>query len=116
MEDNLIFTRRLWAEINMNCIRENYEAIRERIGEGVKLCCVVKADGYGHGAVEICKLYHELGVDFLAVSNLDEALELRRADITEPILILGYTPRSVPPKHFAGGLQPRLCEGALALL
>ena len=92
MDDNLIFTRRLWAEVNMNAIRENYEAIREAIGKGVKLCCVVKADGYGHGAVEICKLYHELGVDFLAVSNLDEALELRRADITEPILILGYTP------------------------
>ena len=76
----------------MNSIRENYEAIRNAIGEGVKLCCVVKADGYGHGAVEICKLYHELGVDFLAVSNLDEALELRRAEIDEPILILGYTP------------------------
>ena len=92
MEENLIFTRRLWAEINMDSIRENYEAIRSAIGEGVKLCCVVKADGYGHGAVEICRLYHELGVDFLAVSNLDEALELRRADIREPILILGYTP------------------------
>ena len=76
----------------MNSIRENYETIRAAIGEGVKLCCVVKADGYGHGAVEICKLYHELGVDFLAVSNLDEALELRRAEIMEPILILGYTP------------------------
>ena len=92
LEENLLFTRRLWAEINMDSIRENYETIRKTIGEGVKLCCVVKADGYGHGAVEICRLYHELGVDFLAVSNLDEALELRRADITEPILILGYTP------------------------
>ena len=92
LEDNLIFTRRLWAEINMNSIEENFKAIRNAVGEGVKLCCVVKADGYGHGAVEICKLYHKLGVDFLAVSNLDEALELRRADITEPILILGYTP------------------------
>lgn len=92
MEKNLIFTRRLWAEINMDCIRSNFEAVRGAIGDGVKLCCVVKADGYGHGAVEICRLYHELGVDFLAVSNLDEALELRRADITEPILILGYTP------------------------
>ena len=92
MEDNYIFTRRLWAEIDMDCIRSNFEAVRGAIGDGVKLCCVVKADGYGHGAVEICKLYHELGVDFLAVSNLDEALELRHADSTEPILILGYTP------------------------
>lgn len=88
----MIFTRRLWAEINMDAIRENYQAIRAAVGEGVKLCCVVKADGYGHGAVEICKLYHELGVDFLAVSNLDEALELRRAGIDEPVLILGFTP------------------------
>lgn len=76
----------------MDSIRANYEAIRSAIGEGVKLCCVVKADGYGHGAVEISRLYHELGVDFLAVSNLDEALELRKAEISEPILILGYTP------------------------
>lgn len=92
MEDNLIFTRRLWAEINMDAIRWNFEAIRAAVGEGVKLCCVVKADGYGHGAVVISRLYHELGVDFFAVSNLDEALELRRAGITEPILILGFTP------------------------
>ncbi len=76
----------------MNAIRANFEEIRSAIGEGVKLCCVVKADGYGHGAVEICRLYHELGADFFAVSNLDEALELRRADVTEPILILGFTP------------------------
>ena len=92
MQDNMIFTRRLWAEINMNAVKANYEAIRNAIGPDTKLCCVVKADGYGHGAVEICRLYHELGVDFLAVSNLDEALELRRAEIEEPILILGYTP------------------------
>ena len=92
MDNQLIFTRRLWAEINMDSVRANYEAIRASIGEGVRLCCVVKADAYGHGAVELCKLYHELGADFFAVSNLDEALELRRADIGEPILILGYTP------------------------
>ena len=91
-EDKLIFTRRLWAEINMNSVEANYQAIREAIGEGVKLCCVVKADAYGHGAVELCKLYHRLGADFFAVSNLDEALEIRDAGIEEPILILGYTP------------------------
>jgi len=83
-ENKLIFTRRLWAA--------NYETIRAAVGAGTKLCCVVKADGYGHGAVELCKLYHKLGADFFAVSNLDEALELRDNDIAEPILILGYTP------------------------
>ena len=91
-EDKLIFTRRLWAEINMNSVEANYNAIRGAIGDGVKLCCVVKADAYGHGAVELCKLYHKLGADFFAVSNLDEALEIRDAGIDEPMLILGYTP------------------------
>ena len=92
MENKMIFTRRLWAEINMNAVKANFEAIRRSIGDSVKLCCVVKADGYGHGAVPLCQLYHELGADFFAVSNLDEALELREAQIDEPILILGYTP------------------------
>ena len=92
MENKMIFTRRLWAEINMNAVTANYKAIRAAIGDGVKLCCVVKADAYGHGAVELCKLYHTLGADFFAVSNLDEALEIREAGIEEPILLLGYTP------------------------
>lgn len=91
-EDKLIFTRRLWAEINMNAVEANYHAIRSTIGSDVKLCCVVKADAYGHGAVELCHLYHKLGADFFAVSNLDEALEIRDNGIEEPILILGYTP------------------------
>ncbi|MBQ7965910.1 MAG: alanine racemase [Ruminococcus sp.] len=88
----MLFTRRLWAEINMDAAISNYHAIKEKIGEDTKICCVVKADGYGHGAVELAKLYSELNCDYFAVSNLDEALELRDADIKEPIVILGYTP------------------------
>ena len=92
MDNKMIFTRRLWAEINMDCVKANFEAVRASVGEGVRLCCVVKADAYGHGALELCRLYHELGADFFAVSNLDEALELREGGVEEPILILGYTP------------------------
>ncbi len=76
----------------MDAAINNYHAIKNQIGEDTKLCCVIKADGYGHGAVELAKLYSELKCDYFAVSNLDEALELRDADIKEPILILGYTP------------------------
>ena len=76
----------------MDAAIRNYHAIKNKIGENTKICCVVKADGYGHGAVELAKLYSELNCDYFAVSNLDEALELRDAGITEPILILGYTP------------------------
>lgn len=92
MENKKIFTRRLWAEVNMDSIKHNFEQIRAKLESDTKLCCVIKADGYGHGAVEIAKLYSKLGADFFAVSNLDEALELRNAEIKEPILILGYTP------------------------
>ena len=76
----------------MDAAISNYHAIKEKIGEDTKICCVVKADGYGHGAVELAKLYSELNCDYFAVSNLDQALELRDADIKEPIVILGYTP------------------------
>ena len=76
----------------MDAAISNYHAIKNKIGEDTKICCVVKADGYGHGAVELAKLYSELNCDYFAVSNLDEALELRDADIKEPIVILGYTP------------------------
>lgn len=92
MENKKIFTRRLWAEINMNCIEHNFLEIKKNLDKKTKICCVIKADGYGHGAVTIAKKYSELGADFFAVSNLDEAIELRRAKLSEPILILGYTP------------------------
>ncbi len=76
----------------MDAAISNYHAIKNQIGEDTKICCVIKADGYGHGAVELAKLYSELKCDYFAVSNLDEALELRDAGIKEPIVILGYTP------------------------
>ncbi len=89
MED---YFRRTWAEINLNDIEHNYRVIKNCIDKRVKLCCVVKADAYGHGSKELAALYEKLGADFFAVSNLEEAIELRRSSITKPILILGYTP------------------------
>lgn len=84
--------KRTWAEVDLCALEENFKAIRAHIGEDTKLCCVVKADGYGHGAVKLSELYSKLGADFFAVSNIDEALELREHGIKEPVLILGYTP------------------------
>lgn len=52
---------------------------------------MVKANGYGHGAVQLSKLFEKLGADYLAVSNIEEAIQLRNADVAIPILILGYT-------------------------
>lgn len=84
-------SRRTWAEVDLTAARHNFNIIKEK-AKGCKICCVVKADGYGHGANVLSKLYEDLGADFLAVSNIDEAEELRVYGITLPILILGYTP------------------------
>lgn len=86
------FVKRTWAEISLDAIARNFKQIKAKIPNTAKLCCVIKADGYGHGAVELARLYQELGADFFAVSNIDEGIELRSSGITLPVLILGYTP------------------------
>ena len=84
--------RRTWAEIDLDALRHNYQTLRAHIGAGVKFLGVVKADAYGHGAVEVGSVLQSEGCDYLAVSSLDEAMELRHGGITMPILILGHTP------------------------
>ena len=84
--------KRTWAEISLENIRHNYRAIRAALPGGCRFLGVVKADAYGHGAVQVAMLLQESGADYLAVSCLDEALELRRGGIFMPILILGHTP------------------------
>ena len=84
--------RRTWAEIDLDALAHNYHTLRRRVGSDVKFLGVVKADAYGHGAIQASLLLQELGADYLAVSSMDEAEELRRGGITMPILILGYTP------------------------
>jgi alanine racemase len=95
--------RDTWAEVSLEAIKHNTEEFKKYIGECVGLMAVVKADGYGHGAVPVAKAAVEAGADYLAVAILDEAIELREAGITEPILVLGYTPtRSIRQAVIAG--------------
>lgn len=84
--------RPVWAEINLDNFDHNVKAINGLLREGVEYIGVVKADGYGHGAVELAQVLVDNGIKWLAVAMLDEALELRKAGIQNPILILGYTP------------------------
>lgn len=93
------FVKRTWTEIDMDRAIHNFKTIK-KASQGKKVCCVVKADAYGHGAVELAVMYEQLGADFLAVSNMDEGKELRKYGISLPILILGYTP-SVCAKELA---------------
>lgn len=86
--------KRTWAEISLNAIEHNYNVIRNKVADDTKVCCVIKADGYGHGAVELSQVYEKLGADYFAVSNIDEGIEIRKSGSKLPIVILGYTPVS----------------------
>jgi alanine racemase len=100
---NLQSYRDTWAEISINAIKHNTSQFKKYIGESVNLMAVVKADGYGHGAVRVARAAVEEGTDYLAVAILDEAIELREAGISKPILVLGYTPvRSIRQAIIAG--------------
>lgn len=83
--------KRVWAEISIDSLIHNFNVVKQKAA-GSKICCVIKDNAYGHGAVKLAKLYEELKADYFAVSNIDEALELRENSIKTPILILGYTP------------------------
>ena len=85
--------RPAWVEIDLKAIRFNLRAIKEKVGK-TKIMAVVKADAYGHGAIEVSRTALEEGAYALAVSNMEEALELRDAHIDCPILILGWSPES----------------------
>lgn len=83
--------RPVWAEINLAHIEHNINAIREKVGSA-EIIGVVKADGYGHGAIEVSKVLLENGVSTLAVATLSEAIALRNAGFECPIIMLGLTP------------------------
>jgi len=84
--------KRTWADIDLDALAHNYKTIKNHIPSDTKFLGVMKADAYGHGAVPMSHALVQLGASYLAVSNLEEALQIRRGGIRAPILILGYTP------------------------
>ncbi len=104
---------RAWAEIDLDAARSNFERLKAA-ASGKLICAVVKADAYGHGAMRMARLYEELGADHLAVSNFAEALELRRAGISLPILVLGYVSPLCAALAYENGITLTLYSLALA--
>ena len=96
--------KRTWAEIDLDALAHNYKTLRAHVGETVRFLGVVKADAYGHGSVRVSRVLQELGADYLAVSSIDEAMELRVNGITMPILILGHTPKEQVGKLMDHGI------------
>jgi len=86
---NRLLPRPTWIEVDLEAISFNLGQVKRLVGADCGVMGVVKADAYGHGAVEVSRTLVEAGVDYLGVAVLEEALELRRADIHHPILILG---------------------------
>lgn len=98
MEREDAILRRTWAEIDLDALAHNYRRARQLTGPAVKYLGVVKADAYGHGAVQVARRLETLGADYLAVSSLDEARELRHGGVKAPVLILGHTPPEMVPE------------------
>ena len=80
-----------WAEIDLNAIAHNARELKRHVGEKTELMAVVKANGYGHGAVPVAKVALDNGASRLAVHRTLEGVQLRQAGITAPVLIMGYT-------------------------
>ena len=92
--------QRVYAKIDLDAIAHNIALVKKKIAPGTRLMLIIKADAYGHGAIPIAKQF-EQEADYFGVAEMNEALELRRAGIRKPILILGYT----SPHLFETALQ-----------
>lgn len=97
-----------WAEINLDAIAFNIRAFKRHVGEKVKLIAVVKANAYGHGAIPVAESALAAGAEMVAVHRMLEGVELRKAGIQAPILILGYTPSDGADLVAAWQLTPSL--------
>lgn len=100
--------------VDLNAIKHNVTAEMQHLPQGVQMWAVVKANGYGHGAVQVAKTALAAGATGLCVAVLDEALELRNADITAPILVLGITPAK--EAALASSFDVSLTAGSLSWL
>ena len=89
--DRALSTHRAWVDVDLDAIRHNLQAIRQLLKPSTQLLSVVKADGYGHGAVAVAKTALSAGASWLAVATAEEGIQLRRAGIDAPILLFGPT-------------------------
>lgn len=110
-EMNRISALRTWAEIDLDAIKGNFAGIRKKIPKTVKLLAVIKADAYGHGAVQVARALESNNgakADFFAVAMVDEAIELRKAGIRTPIMLLGYAHPSTFDALIRYGIRPTI--------
>src|SRR6478609_11338193 len=83
-----VATRPTWADVSLATLRQNFRTAQKHVGAAVTVCAVVKADAYGHGAVECSKALEAEGAKWLGVTSLDEAIPLRDAGVRANILLM----------------------------
>jgi alanine racemase len=103
-------TRPTWAEVSLSALRENYRTVAEYVGNGVTVCAVVKADAYGHGAVECALALEQEGATWLGVTSLDEAIPLREGGIATRILLMTGFWRGEEEEIVRLGLTPTVWQ------
>jgi alanine racemase len=103
-------TRPTWAEVSLGRLRENFHAVQQHIGSGVQVCAIVKADAYGHGAVECTRALEDEGASWFGVTSLDEAIPLREAGIRGRILLMTGFWRGEEAEIVRLGLTPTVWE------
>lgn len=106
--------RSTYAEIDLSAIRDNIKAIRARVGPKVKIMPAVKADGYGHGALEVSRACIQASADALLVAMPEEGIELRDAGLDVPILILGCSSPDVSDEIVRYDFVSTVCDWASA--
>lgn len=107
--------RPVWAEVDLDCVAHNMREVKRVVEDGVAVMAVIKADGYGHGAVHIGQTLLDNGADQFAVATLSEALALRHAYRDIPILVLGYTPEAYLEQALACDIMVTLFTEAQAV-
>ena len=100
---------RIWAEIDLDALLFNYHQIKAKVGKA-KTLAIVKADSYGHGAVECARALEKEGADYFAVAAPEEALQLRAAGIKAPLLLLGLAPDSMLERLAANDVELAVCS------
>jgi alanine racemase len=108
--DTDLVTRWAWMEVDLGAIRQNLHAFKEFTHAPTKLMAVVKADAYGHGAVPVAKAARAAGADAFAVATVDEAVELRKGGIHEPLLVLAQPPVTSIPLLVKHGIMPAVYD------
>src|SRR5436853_6828446 len=94
---------RALARVNLAAIERNVRRLRGALTPGAEVCAVVKADAYGHGAAQVARAVQAAGASWLAVASAQEAVELREAGLTGPLLVMGALSRQELPLALAAG-------------